>query len=207
VRGYATSLAQWWEILEQRGEAERWREVGVPVATGFLSWLRNGRTVEHCLVASGQAPAAGTLEARLAAVISLPAHPILDSAAVQNLLDLPGQLRWTPALAMAEAVTPDPHQRRPCRCGPRVQVRQQPPCRAAGHRAATGPRPGRRTRPAATGRTMANLRDRLLFALLAVEALAEASGTLVTKYTQPTACAPINPVFIRLLAYTGLRWG
>jgi integrase len=40
-----------------------------------------------------------------------------------------------------------------------------------------------------------------------VEALAEASGTLVTKYQQPTACSPINPAFIRVLAYTGLRWG
>jgi len=40
-----------------------------------------------------------------------------------------------------------------------------------------------------------------------VEALAEASRTLVTKYKQPTACAPINPVFMRLLAYTGIRWG
>ncbi len=39
------------------------------------------------------------------------------------------------------------------------------------------------------------------------EALAVASGTLVTKYKQATACAPINPVFIRLLAYTGIRWG
>lgn len=40
-----------------------------------------------------------------------------------------------------------------------------------------------------------------------VEALAEASGTLITKYKQPTACAPVNPVFMRLLAYTGIRWG
>ena len=49
VRGYATALAQWWSFLEQRGEAERWREVGVPAVTAFLSWLRNGRTVENAL--------------------------------------------------------------------------------------------------------------------------------------------------------------
>ncbi len=56
VRGYATSLAQWWTFLEQRGEAERWREVGIPAVSGFLSWLRNGRTVEHALVgAAGRA--------------------------------------------------------------------------------------------------------------------------------------------------------
>ena len=30
VRGYATSLAQWWSFLEQRGEAGRWQDAGVP---------------------------------------------------------------------------------------------------------------------------------------------------------------------------------
>ena len=70
VRGYATALAQWWTFLEQRGEPERWREVGVPAVTGFLSWLRNGRTVEHALVAPQDAPSPETLEARLAALIS-----------------------------------------------------------------------------------------------------------------------------------------
>ena len=51
VRGYATSLAQWWTFLELRDETERWTEVGVPAVAGFLSWLRNGRTVERALVA------------------------------------------------------------------------------------------------------------------------------------------------------------
>ncbi|HEY9522789.1 MAG TPA: site-specific integrase, partial [Thermopolyspora sp.] len=70
VRGYATSLAQWWTFLEQRDEARGWRDVGVPAITGFLSWLRNGRTVEHALVPLDQAPSPETLEARLAALIS-----------------------------------------------------------------------------------------------------------------------------------------
>ncbi|MFE9328942.1 site-specific integrase [Nocardia sp. NPDC052278] len=70
VRGYATALAQWWTFLEQRDEAGRWQEVGVPAVTGFLSWLRNGRTVEHHLAPSDQRPSATTLEARLAALIS-----------------------------------------------------------------------------------------------------------------------------------------
>jgi integrase len=70
VRGYATALAQWWSFLEQRGEAEQWGEAGVPAVTGFLSWLRNGRTVEHLLMQAGDGPAVETLEARLAAVIS-----------------------------------------------------------------------------------------------------------------------------------------
>src|SRR6266545_2307033 len=67
VRGYATSLAQWWSFLEQRGEAGRWAEAGVPAVSGFLSWLRNGRTVEHALAASAGVPSAETLHARLAA--------------------------------------------------------------------------------------------------------------------------------------------
>lgn len=70
VRGYATSLAQWWTFLEQRGETAAWGDVGVPAVAGFLSWLRNGRTVEHALVIPEDAPAPETLEARLAALIS-----------------------------------------------------------------------------------------------------------------------------------------
>lgn len=70
VRGYATSLAQWWSFLEQRGEAGQWTEAGVPAVAGFLSWLRNGRTVEHSLAVPGDAPSAETLHARLAALIS-----------------------------------------------------------------------------------------------------------------------------------------
>ena len=70
VRGYATSLAQWWSFLEQRGEAGRWQDAGVPAVSGFLSWLRNGRTAEHALAAPGEVPSAETLHARLAALIS-----------------------------------------------------------------------------------------------------------------------------------------
>jgi IstB-like ATP binding protein/Phage integrase, N-terminal SAM-like domain len=70
VRGYATALTQWWTFLEQRGETEQWNEVGVPAISAFLSWLRNGRTVELALVAPAESPAPETLAARLAAVIS-----------------------------------------------------------------------------------------------------------------------------------------
>lgn len=70
VRGYATSLAQWWTFLEQREETAAWGDVGVLAVAGFLSWLRNGRTVEHALVIPEDAPAPETLEARLAALIS-----------------------------------------------------------------------------------------------------------------------------------------
>lgn len=70
VRGYATSLSQWWTFLEQRGDEEGWRDVGVPAVSGFLAWLRNGRTVEHALIARLGAPSPQTLEARLAALLS-----------------------------------------------------------------------------------------------------------------------------------------
>src|SRR6266849_4997679 len=70
VRGYATSLAQWWSFLEQRNETGQWTEAGVPAVAGFLSWLRNGRTAEHALAAPGEVPSAETLHARLAALIS-----------------------------------------------------------------------------------------------------------------------------------------
>ena len=70
VRGYATSLAQWWSFLEQRGEAGQWQEAGVPAVAGFLSWLGIGRSVEHSLAAADGVPSAETLHARLAALIS-----------------------------------------------------------------------------------------------------------------------------------------
>jgi integrase len=70
VRGSATSLAQWWSFLEHRGETGQWTGAGVPVVAAFLSWLRNGRTVEHSLAVPGDAPSAETLHARLAAVVS-----------------------------------------------------------------------------------------------------------------------------------------
>ena len=71
VRGYATSLAQWWTFLEQRGEAERWREVGVPAVIGvpvLVAQRPHGRARPGRAAAT--APSAETLEARLAALIS-----------------------------------------------------------------------------------------------------------------------------------------
>ena len=71
VRGYATGLAQWWTFLEQRDETAGWDALGVPAVSGFLSWLRNGRTVEHSIACDAEtAPSPETLEALLAALIS-----------------------------------------------------------------------------------------------------------------------------------------
>jgi integrase len=100
VRSYATALAQWWSFLEQRDEAGRWREVGVPAVTAFLSWLRNGRTVERVLVAAAEPPRGTTLESRLAALISFYRwqDAVHDVPAAKRLLR--GAPRRAPARAM-----------------------------------------------------------------------------------------------------------
>ena len=88
VRGYATSLAQWWTFLEQRAEAERWGEVGVPAVSGFLSWLRNGRTVEHALVAPRDAPSR-TVRRFVSSASSTLSPPTRRSSARSRLVSAP----------------------------------------------------------------------------------------------------------------------
>lgn len=63
VRGYATGLAQLWTFLDQRDETAGWNALGVPAVSGFLSWLRNGRTVEYAILSPAATPSAETLEA------------------------------------------------------------------------------------------------------------------------------------------------
>jgi integrase len=98
VRGYATGLAQWWTFLEQRDETSGWAELGVPAVSGFLSWLRNGRTVECAIARVGEAtPSAETLEARLAALISFYRwHGSVNNVPVAEKL-LRGRPRRAPA--------------------------------------------------------------------------------------------------------------
>jgi hypothetical protein len=69
VRGYATSLGQWWAFLEARGESGSWDLVGVPAVAGFLGWLREGRVDARfgCVVS---ACSEATVETRLGAVVS-----------------------------------------------------------------------------------------------------------------------------------------
>ena len=50
-------------------------------------------------------------------------------------------------------------------------------------------------------------RDHVYLTYEQVEALADAAGGLTTKAGHPVTTAGINPALIRLLAYTGLRWG
>lgn len=166
VRGYATALAQWWTFLEQRGEADRWHEVGVPAVSGFLSWLRNGRTVEHAIAAAGQAPSAQTLEARLAALISFYRwqEAVFDVPVARRLLR--GVARRHQARGLLSHLdsrsSPGPsslvrvrrhrgHQRPPVLLPQQIQAILD----------------GCAVYDNAAGRWSGNLRDRLLFAVLA----------------------------------------
>jgi integrase len=153
VRGYATSLAQWWTFLEQRGEAQQWHAVGVPTVSAFLSWLRNGCTVEHSLVEPSNAPSAQTLAARLAAVVSF--------------------YRWQDAVfdvPVAGRLLRGAPRRAPARPSSLVQVRRRrrrdrPPLLLPQHIQAI--LDGCAIFDPTSGEWRGNLRDRLLFALLA----------------------------------------
>lgn len=166
VRGYATSLAQWWTFLEQRGEASAWGEVGVPAVSGFLSWLRNGRTVEHAIGQVAEPPSPTTLEARLAALISFYRwqEQVFEVGVASRLLS--GAPRRAPArglLAHLDARSaPAPtslvrvrrfrhHDRTPLLLPTEIQAVLD----------------GCAVFDPVAGRWVGNLRDRLLFALLA----------------------------------------
>ena len=164
VRGYATALAQWWTFLEQRGEADRWREVGVLAVSGFLSWLRNSRTVEHAIAVSERAPSAQTLEARLAALLSFYRwqEAVFDVPVARRLLR--GVPRRRPArglLAHLDARSvPGPsslvrvRRHRGCQRPPLLLPRQ-----------IQAILDGCAVYDPASGRWVGNLRDRLLFAV------------------------------------------
>ena len=159
-------MAQWWTFLEQRGETERWTEVGVPAVAGFLSWLRNGRTVEHPLVAPTAGPSAETLEARLAAVISYYRwHEAVFGVKVAGRL-----MRGTPRRVPARGLLAHLDARSTPGQSSLVRVRSN---RRRGRPPLLMPKEiqaildGCAVFDAATGEWVGNLRDRLLFALLA----------------------------------------
>lgn len=166
VRGYATALAQWWSFLEQRGEADRWREVGVPAVTAFLSWLRNSRTVEHAIGTAEAAPSVSTLEARLAAVISF----YRWQADVHDVPVAGRLLRGAPRRHPARGLLSHLDARRAPKASSLVRAR-----RHRGHDRPPVLLPqqiqaildGCAVYDTAKGQWMGNLRDRLLFATLA----------------------------------------
>jgi integrase len=167
VRGYATALAQWWTFLEQRGQTAGWKQFGVPAVTAFLAWLRNGRTAEHVLGTRPETqPAVSTLEARLAAVVSFYSWQakVFDVPVASRLLR--GAPRRTPArrlLAHLDARGPAPPSSL-VRVRPRRQPTRPPLLMPAEIQAILD---GCAVFDSACGEWVGNLRDRLLFALLA----------------------------------------
>jgi integrase len=191
VRGYATSLAQWWTFLEQREETGKWRDLGVPAVAGFLSWLRNGRTVEHSLVEPEQAPAPETLEARLAALISFYRwQEALFAVPVAGRL-MRGAPRRAPArglLAHLDARTaPGPSSLVRVR---RQRHRGRPPLLLPAEIQAI--LDGCARPDASVGEWAGNLRDRLLFALLAETGmrLGEALGLRISDFIMGRGSTP-----------------
>ncbi|MEV1173471.1 tyrosine-type recombinase/integrase [Nonomuraea sp. NPDC049784] len=166
VRGYATGLAQWWSFLEQRGEATAWGEVGVPAVAAFLSWLRNGRTVERAIVAPQDVPSDDTLAARLAAVISFYRwqDAVHDVPVAKRLLK--GVPRRAPARALLwhldRGSVPAASSLVRVR---RTRRRDRPPILLP--RQVQAILDGCAFYDADAGEWVGNLRDRLLFALLA----------------------------------------
>ena len=183
VRGYATSLAQWWSFLEQRGQTEGWREVGVPAFTAFLSWLRNGRTVEHRLAESEQPPTAATLEVRLAALISFYRwHQAVSGVAVAGQL-----LRGTPRHRPARGLLAHLDARSSPAASSLVRVRRdrrrdRPPLLLPEQIQAI--LDGCAVYDAESGSWRGNLRDRFVFALLAETGmrLGEALGLRIGEF-------------------------
>lgn len=166
VRGYATALAQWWSFLEQRGEVDRWREVGVPAVSSFVSWLRNSRTVEHAVGAVGGTPLDSTLEARLAAVISF----YRWQAGVHDVPVAGRLLRGAPRRHPVRGLLSHLDARRAPQASSLVRVRRSQRLRRP---PLLMPQQIQQILDAcavydtATGRWAGNLRDRLLFATLA----------------------------------------
>ena len=191
VRGYATALAQWWTFLEQREETGGWREVGVPAVTGYLSWLRNGRTVEHALVELPGAPSVETLAARLAALISFYRwqEAVFEVPVAARLMR--GAPRRAPArglLAHLDArTTPGPSSL--------VRVRRhrhhgRPPLLLPGEIQAI--LDGCATHDPVSGQWLGNLRDRLIFALLAETGcrLGEVLGMRISEFVMGRGATP-----------------
>ncbi|MEU8718622.1 tyrosine-type recombinase/integrase [Streptomyces sp. NPDC048663] len=198
VRGYATSLAQWWTFLEQRGETAKWADLGVPAVAGFLSWLRNGRTVENALVEPEKAPSPETLEARLAALISF----YRWQEAVFSLPVAGRLMRGAPRRAQARGLLA--HLDARSTPGPSSLVRVR--------RHKHGGRPplllpteiqaildGCATPDGPAGEWAGNLRDRLLFALLAETGmrLGEALGLRIGDFVMGRGGTPYVEVVPR----------
>ncbi len=206
VRGYATALAQWWTFLELRGEAERWGEVGVPAVSGFLSWLRNGRTVEHVLVAPKDGPSPETLEARLAALISF----YRWQEAVFEVPVAARLLRGAPRRGPARGLLAHLDSRSAPGPSSMVRVRRH---RSRGRPPLLLPQEiqavldGCAVPDAVIGEWVGNLRDRLLFALLTETGcrLGEVLGMRISDFVMGRGDTPYVEIVPRLDNANGAR--
>jgi integrase len=198
VRSYATGLAQWWTFLEQRGETAGWKDVGVPAVSGYLSWQRNGRTVERAIADISKGPAPETLETRLGALISFYRwHGAVNNVPVAAKL-LRGAPRRAPArglLAHLDARTdPGPSSLIRIRT---VKRRDRPPILMPKHVQAIVD--GCATYDQETGEWVGNLRDRFLFALLAETGMriGEALGMKISEFVMGCGGTPMVDVIPR----------
>jgi integrase len=206
VRGYATSLAQWWSFLEQRGEVEEWTATGVPAVTAFLSWLRNGRTVEQSLTPVADGPAAETLEARLAAVISFYRwQEAVFAVPVASRL-----LRGAPRRAPARGLLAHLDARSAPAASSLVRVRRvrrrdRPPLLTPQQIQAI--LDGCSVVDSATGEWSGNLRDRLLFAVLAETGmrLGEVLGLRICDFVMGRGGTPFIEIVPRVDNANGAR--
>ena len=199
VRGYATGLAQWWTFLEQRDETSGWAELGVPAVSGFLSWLRNGRTVERAIARDAEAtPSAETLEARLAALISFYRwHGSVNNVPVAGRL-----LRGRPRRAPARGLLSHLDGRSEVKPSSLVRVRtikrsDRPPLLLPQQVQAI--LDGCAVYDAQNGEWQGNVRDRFLFALLAETGmrLGEALGMRVNEFVMGRGSTPYVQVVPR----------
>ena len=191
VRGYATSLAQWWTFLEQRGEAAGWHAVGVPAVSGFVSWLRNGRTVEQAIAPPETPPSPDTLDARLAALISF----YRWQAAVNEVPVAGKLLRSAPRRAPMRGLLSHLDGRGETKASSLVRVRtvrrrDRPPLLLP--RQVQAILDGCAVYDPESGEWQGNLRDRFLFALLAETGmrLGEALGMRINEFVMGRGGTP-----------------
>lgn len=204
VRGYATALSQWWTFLEQRAESGRWNEVGVPTVSAFVSWMRNGRRVERSLVPV-DGPSPETMQARLAAVISFYTwHEAVSGVPVAGRL-----MRGAPRRAVARGLL----CHLDARSGPaptslvrvRRSRRDRPPLLMPQQIQAI--LDGCATYDPDIGEWVGNLRDRLLFAVLAESGMriGEALGLRISDFVMGRGGTPFIEIVPRADNTNGAR--
>jgi integrase len=204
VRGYATALSQWWTFLEQRVEAERWNEVGVPTVSAFVSWMRNGRRVERSLVPV-DGPSPETMQARLAAVVSFYTwHEAVSGVPVADRL-----MRGAPRRAVARGLLAHLDARSAPVATSLVRVRRRrrdrPPLLMPQQIQAI--LNGCATYDPGSGEWVGNLRDRLLFAVLAESGMriGEALGLRISDFVMGRGGTPFIEIVPRADNANGAR--